>query len=74
MADLRVKTEVIEALEATAAALLAQCRAILSVDYDPPAVEPVLPSVTCLHPNRQKAPRMGAESAWYCPDCHEQGE
>lgn len=81
MAEIRVKTEQIEALQATAAALMAQCQAILP---DPPAedVKPTpatpAPSVPqsgpCLHPNREKAPRMGFEHAWYCPDCHEQGD
>lgn len=76
MAELRVKVEQIEALHATAAALMAQCQALLPEAVAPPPTGPSAPAASgvCLHPNKEKAPRMGAEFAWYCPDCHEQGD
>ena len=74
MGELRVRSEVIEALQATAAALMAQCQALLPPQAEAPApTSPASPGA-CLHEKREKAPRMGAEFAWYCPDCHEQGD
>lgn len=68
MPEVRVKSEHLEAIQATAAALVAQVQALLPE----PVAQPQASG--CLHPNRERAPRMGAEHAWYCPDCHEQGE
>ena len=75
MAEVRVKQEQIEALQATAAALMAQCQAILPAQPEtPPSAPPAPADSACLHPNREKAPVMGNPYAWYCPDCHEQGD
>ena len=75
MGELRVRTEVIEALQATAAALMAQCQALLpSQQPESSILTAPVSTGACLHEKREKAPRMGAEFAWYCPDCHDQGD
>lgn len=79
MGLVQVKSESIEAIQATAAAILAQCQALLpaATPEVTPQVTPDVPpaaSTECLHEKKQSAARMGAEHAWYCPDCHAQSE
>lgn len=70
MAEIRVQSELLEAIQATAGALIAQCQVALGPRPESTATSG---GDGCSHPNKQSAASMGAPHAWYCPDCHEQG-
>lgn len=72
MADIRAYVPQIEALQATAGALIAQCQALLSQAGAAAPPEPT--PAPCAHSKRVSTGRMGAPDAWFCPDCTAQGD
>lgn len=59
----------VQAMRAAAAAMIAQCDAMLAV-----IAATAAETGPCEHPQRAAAPRMGAPRAWLCQTCGAQGE